>query len=250
MTSLIILIPVYKPKPDALEILSLDVSIAALGRHELCFIYPRGMNLEFYTSRYLNVSGIEFEPESFASVQGYSRLLLSPDFYARFASYEFMLILQTDAVVLRDELDYWCDQPFDYVGAPWPDGVELMVNLDRFAGDKGHRVRALVGNGGLSLRRINKCVALIQEFPQAANYFVQSGSSEDLFFGFMGVLSSDFVLPNEMTASLFSMELKPSLYYATNGNRLPMGGHAWWKYEPKFWLPHIPGADSLLPINL
>jgi hypothetical protein len=31
------------------------------------------------------------------------------------------------------------------------------------------------------------------------------------------------------------MELKPSYYYAVNGKKLPMGSHAWWKYEPEFW---------------
>ncbi len=149
----------------------------------------------------------------------------------------------------RDELAMWCVQPFDYVGAPWPDGLELFVNLGTFQGDKGRRVRATVGNGGLSLRRIKKCIAILREFPDAIEYFQRSGSSEDLFFSFMGNLSLDFVMPNEITASRFSLELKPSFYYAINGEHLPMGGHAWWKYEMDFWrkvLPPSVALDSLL----
>jgi hypothetical protein len=57
-------------------------------------------------------------------------------------------------------------------------------------------------------------------------------------------LSNDFVIPNEITASRFSMELQPSYYYAVNGGHLPMGGHAWWKYEPQFWRPHLPGMPG------
>lgn len=241
---MIVLVPIYKPELDAIEEFSLAWSVGKLPGRDIRFIGPRSLALDWYRARYPAIPFIAYDDECFASIAGYSRLLLSEGFYRQFAGYEFMLILQTDAIVLRDELDHWRAQPFDYVGAPWPDGVELMVNIDRFAGDKGRRVRAMVGNGGFSLRRIDKCMALLQEFPEAVNYFLRSGSSEDLFFGFMGPLSADFVLPNEITASLFSMELKPSFYYAVNGNRLPMGGHAWPKYEPEFWRNLLPGAPS------
>ena len=95
-------------------------------------------------------------------------------------------------------------------------------------------VRALVGNGGLSLRRIRKCQALLREFPQALEMFRRTGSSEDLYFAIMGLLSADFVLPNEREAARFSWELQPEHYHAIDC-RPPMGGHAWWKYSPNFW---------------
>lgn len=243
--NVIVLIPIYKPELDPLEQYSLDVSLAALSGRMFRFVGPRSLDLAYYEARYPGLGFVGYEEAYFSSIQGYNRLLLSVDFYSQFAASEFMLILQTDAIVLRDELDYWCAQPFDYIGAPWPDGVELLVNLGRFEGDKGRRVRAMVGNGGLSLRRIRKCISLLHEFPEAVDYFTRSGSSEDLFFSFMGQLSQDFVMPNEMTASLFALELKPSLYYAMNGNRLPMGGHAWPKYEPDFWAQHLASPPPL-----
>lgn len=239
MQSVIVLVPIYKNSLDPLETYSLDKSLAALPGRDVRFVGPANLNLDFYTERYGKIVFDSFDNESFASIPGYNRLLLSPAFYQQYLAWEFMLILQTDAVVLRDELDDWCTQPFDYVGAPWPDGVELFVNLGCFEGDKGRRVRAMVGNGGFSLRRIPKCVSLLEEFPDAVRYFSLSGSSEDLFFSFMGQLSRNFVMPNEITASLFALELKPSLYYAMNGNRLPMGVHAWAKYEPEFWRQHL-----------
>jgi hypothetical protein len=234
-SQLIVLVPIYRPHLDALEQFSLDTSLSSLAGRDIRFIGPNGLELALYTERYPSIPFIGFEDASFASIEGYNRLLLNPEFYKRFAEFEFVLILQTDAIVLRDELDFWCGQPFDYVGAPWPDSVELFVNLGRFEGDKGRRLRAMVGNGGLSLRRIRKCIPLLQEFPEAIDFFNRSGSSEDLFFFFMGLLSCDFVMPNEITASLFSLELKPSYYMAVNGGKIPMGGHAWWKYEPEFW---------------
>ena len=103
-----------------------------------------------------------------------------------------------------------------------------------------------VGNGGLSLRRIKKCLSLLEEFREIVQVFEQTGSSEDLFFSVMGALSGDFVIPNEMTASRFSLELKPSYYFDVNGGKLPMGGHAWWKYEPEFWQTYLRNADLVV----
>lgn len=246
--SAIVLVPVYRATLPAIEQYSLDVSLAALDGRPAAFLAPEGMDCSYFAQRYPHVRCETFDPSYFASIPGYNRLLLDPAFYQRFAAHSHLLILQTDAVVLRDELDAWCASPFDYLGAPWPDGNELLVNLGRFAGSYGKKLKVHVGNGGLSLRRIDKCIALLREFEEATSVFHQTGSSEDLFFAFMGALSHDFVLPNEITASRFALELKPSYYFEVNGHHAPMGGHAWWKYEPAFWkalLPPSPVLDSL-----
>jgi hypothetical protein len=249
MHNCITLIPLYKQTLDPLEQFSIDHSSGRLSNKIVYFIGPTSLDFSYYKHRYPNIQIITFEDKFFTSIQGYNRLLLNPVFYTRFVQHEFMLILQTDAILLKDDLTYWCREPFDYIGAPWPDGNELFVNLGQFEGANGRRVRAMVGNGGLSLRRINKCIALLQEFPVALDYFVRTGSSEDLFFAFMGQLSRDFVLPNEIKASLFSLELKPSLYYSMNGGITPMGGHAWWKYDLEFWRKMLPATSELDTIS-
>lgn len=242
---MVVLVPIYKAELDALERYSLDYSLAQLHGREVVFIGPESLDRRYYAEHYASIPYIAFSDASFSSIQGYNRLLLSTAFYERFASHEFMLILQTDAILLRDDLDHWCAQPFDYVGAPWPDAYQLFVNLGLFEGDNGNLVRTHVGNGGLSLRRVRKCISLLEEFGDAIGVFDRTGSSEDLFFSVMGTLSVDFIMPNEITASLFSMELKPAYYYTVNGGKLPMGGHAWAKYEPEFWRAHL---DSMPPL--
>ncbi|MCX8062049.1 MAG: hypothetical protein N3D16_05665 [Anaerolineales bacterium] len=233
----VIVIPVYRNSLTELERYSLNYSLEVLKGKEIFFIGPKNIDRDFIKS--YNIQFFPFDSSWFSSISGYNRLLLSKQFYENWIGFDFVLVLQTDAIVLRDDLDFWCEQPFDYIGAPWPEGYELFVNLGRFDGQKGKRVRATVGNGGLSLRRVKKCIALLEEFPEAVWVFHQTGSSEDLFFSVMGELSNDFIIPNEITASRFSLELNPSYYYAVNGNSLPMGGHAWWKYEPEFWYPYL-----------
>ena len=238
-------IPIYQPTLPAMDQYSLDQSVRVLAGRDLVFIAPEGLDISYYQSRYPGLRYEFFQPEYFSSIQGYNRLLLGHPLHDRFSAYEFLLILQTDAIMFRDDLDHWCSLPFDYVGAPWPIMYELFVNLDNFVGDNGKHMKVAVGNGGLSLRRIRKCVALFDEFPDAINVFRHTASSEDLFYSVMGALSRDFVLPNELTASLFAFEMRPSYYYSVNGKRLPSGAHAWWKHEPEFWRQHLPDMPAL-----
>ena len=240
--SVAILVPIYKPTLSAEELIGCHHSFNVLKDREIFFIHPKNLDLTFYQNLWNNAIFQEFDEIFFSSISNYNRLLLSSDFYKKYKAFEFVLILQTDAVVMRDELQHWVDAPFDYVGAPWPNGYELFVNLDRYAGSNGKVIKAHVGNGGLSLRRVEACLKLMTEFPQALEYFQKSGSSEDLFFAFMGQLSHSFVLPSETRASFFSLELQPSKYFAMNGNTIPFGGHAWYKYEPHFWAPLL-GID-------
>lgn len=247
MPAVVVIVPVYQPALNALEAYSLDRSMATLHAREVVFIGPEGLDLSWYRARYGEIVYRAYPAPYFASIPGYNRLLLSQAFYRDFADHEFSLICQTDAIALRDELDDWCARPFDYVGAPWPDGYSLMVNAGQFEGANGKLVRVMVGNGGFSLRRNRKAIALLDEFAVVLNVFLQTGSSEDLFFSVMGSLSQDFLVPNEITASHFSMELRPSHYHAVNGGRLPMGTHAWWKSEPEFWRLRLPGAPLPTP---
>lgn len=239
MSNVIVLIPLYKEQLTPSEKFAIAHSLNVLRERAIMFIGPQSLDIASITKDFGDYRYQVFDDACFASVAGYSRMLLSPDFYENLSNYEFALILQTDAIVLRDELEGWCAQPFDYIGAPWPDGFELFVNMGPFAGANGKKVKVHVGNGGLSLRRLRKCQLLLLEFPEVVETFHRTGSSEDLFFSVMGALSIDFLIPNEVTASRFAMELKPSFYHSVNGGFVPMGGHAWEKYEPEFWRKHI-----------
>jgi hypothetical protein len=248
MSSVAVIVPIYQAQPSALESFSLRHSLAQLqpGR-PVFFIGPDSLDTSWYAAQFPGATFRRFDDASFATVQGYSRLLMSPAFYQAFDAFEFMLILQTDAILLRDELDLWCSRSYDYVGAPWPDAFELFVNIGKFDGSRGRTVKAHVGNGGLSLRRVRKCIALLQEFPEAVTVFQQTGSSEDLFFGVMGTLSLDFVLPNELTAATFALELQAAQYRSLSPAHPPMGGHAWWKYDPGFWIDLL-GPEASRPV--
>jgi len=241
--SVVLLVPIYRAELAPLEHWSLTYSLQRLQGRELRFIGPRSLDRSAYARDFPGIGFDGYDDDCFASVQGYSRLLLSPDFYAGYADHHsHLLILQTDALLLRDDLDHWMASPYDYLGAPWPQGIDLQVAVDGFAGANARVARARVGNGGFSLRRCAACLALLREFPQAAQVMGRTGSNEDLFFGLLGTLSQRFVLPNEIVASRFALELQPERYLAVNGGVLPTGCHAWARYDPDFWVRRL-GID-------
>lgn len=239
MTEVRIVVPIYREFLTARETFALDFSLAALAAYSCVFIAPIGLNVTGYATRYRGCFAF-YDPAYFASAQGYSRLLVSAEFYEGFPDVEFLLILQPDVFVFRDDLQRWLDAPFDYVGAPWPNGFEILVQAGKFAKVGGKTVKAYVGNGGFSLRRRKKCIALIREHAAIANWFLLSGSNEDLFFSIMGALSSDFILPNQIMAAQFAAEVNPEHYFELNDRTLPMAAHAWETYNPEFWRLHMP----------
>ena len=244
--SVALLIPIYKPKIAGLELFSLQHSIKVLkpGRR-VYLIGPQSLDYSFYINSFPNVKIVTFNDSFFQSIGSYSRLLLNEFFYDSFKNYEFVLISQTDAILLRDDLDYWCNSRYDYIGAPWPKALRITVNTDKYKG-QDRRVSCPVGNGGLSLRRVAKCIRLIKEFPEASTKFAGNRINEDLFFSIFGTLSDDFSIPDKITASCFSMEISPDYFSFLNSGKAPMGGHAWWKYDIHFWLSLLgSAADSI-----
>jgi hypothetical protein len=231
-----VLIPVHRPTLSPSEEFSVFTSLGNLREHDAYWIAPQSMDTSYYLNRFGQGQVIRHPDEFFNDVQGYSRLLVSEDFYRRFCDYEFVLICQTDAIVVKPELRYWLELPYDYIGAPWPSGYSLNLAPKELSVSGGVRCNAFVGNGGLSLRRVRTCIGLIREFSSLSAEWYKFGHAEDLFFAFLGTLSKDFVLPNVATAARFSHDIEPAYLQELIGHELPFGVHAWEKYDRNLWV--------------
>ena len=234
-----VVVPIYKPELSPVEEFALDHSLSVLSSHAHSFIAPLGLDVSYYVGRYGGAFRF-YSPDFFASTRGYSRLLVSVDFYHGFFPADYVLILQPDVYVFRDELHGWLARGFDYIGAPWPDGVELNVQVGRFEPIGGKIFKAYVGNGGFSLRRRESVIALLEEHAEVARWFEITGSNEDLFFAIMGGLSESFLIPNQMVAAAFALEVRPEHYLSLNGEKLPMAVHAFEKHSPELWRRFMP----------
>lgn len=223
----IVLIPIYKPRLDEEEQRNIAHSLGNLQGQDclVSWLAPAGMEQDYYDTTFPGLNWSFHDPRYFKSIQDYSRLLLSDAFYERYFDYEFMLILQPDAIVLQPTLNEWLDKPYDYIGAPWPKGWEYPLPIR--LGDKVESVvcRAFVGNGGLSLRRSKKIVQLLREFPEARAVWEEIGNPEDLLISMVATLSESLVIPTVGAAARFSVELEPDFFHRLIGHR-SLGVHS------------------------
>jgi len=166
-------------------------------------------------------------------------------------------------------LIYWCNQEYDFIGAPFPSDFKAKPNEINFND---------VGNGGFSLRRVKTMIKLfnkryyrVKKWYQIKNdynerisknplwyfyciirtleshntvskkYLINMNKWEDLFIADLNRYISFIRKPSTIEALQFSFEYFPSIAYIKNGNRLPMGCHGWNRIEyDKFWKQFIP----------
>lgn len=235
MSNCAVLIPVYKPSLSADELFSVNVSIRQLNGFDIWWVAPKSLDLSYYLDRFPTVLTKRYPDRFFDGIAGYNRLLVSENFYSDFSAYSHILICQPDAIILQADLGRWIETPFDYIGAPWPKGCALKIEIPEIVCDEAIRCLAFVGNGGLSLRRNSGCISLIREFPRVARRWYDAGHAEDLFFGLLGNLSRHFVLPNLMTAAHFSHDVDPEYLVKLTGGKTPFGVHAWALYNRAYW---------------
>jgi hypothetical protein len=265
----IIVIPVYKEYIDISEEASLIQCLKILGNHRICIITYKGLNTEAYSAIFKDIqikfSCECFDREYFKDVRGYNKLMLSEIFYRRFSAYKYILIYQLDAYVFRDELDYWCKQGYDYIGAPWFEDYKTH--------EEGAKLWA-VGNGGFSLRRTKYFIKVLswrmavkKNKPFAVKDFLhpmrivlhvlfllgyhnkiidclqqtEKTWNEDAFYTLY--LQGTWLqpkLPSIETAYKFAFECSPSYLYELNNKQLPFGCHAFMKNEfNSFWRKYI-----------
>jgi hypothetical protein len=258
-----VVIPVYKTQLTAYEIISLERCKGVLGNHPIIFVKPESLNIDALIAD-TGFSSISFDDHYFESVHGYNELMMAEAFYNAFTAYEYILIYQLDAFVFSDELNYWCEQGYDYIGAPW-----LRIKPYKNAIDKvftqaknylymrydakykdgmpkvGKQIEDRVGNGGLSLRRVNKFAACCVQNQSLINHYItlrHPWFNEDIFWSIALNRKKQVIKkPPLKLAVKFSVETNPQRAFSLNNNQLPFGCHGWDK-QANFWRPVFKGV--------
>lgn len=254
-----VLVPLYKTELTKEEHFSFKNTLNILSNWNIFIIAP--LRISKWINNYKKINNANFKVKCFAndyfaSIDGYNKLMMSKLFYRSFLEYEYLLIVQTDVLVLSDSLKKWCDCKYSYIGAPWFKGFNHPKFPLEFLG---------VGNGGFSLRRISdflrvlsvpryiySCILYDEYVPFSFRRFFKKlvkttffsynfrplmpKVNEDVFWGIMVPrCCSFFSVPKPDIASEFSFELEPRYLYRNNNDELPFGCHAWEKYDPDFW---------------
>jgi len=274
-----IIIPIYKNEITKHETIALKQCCSILRKYTIIFITHDELDCSAYTSicKHADVSFRYeyFKKKYFNGIVGYNALLLSNIFYKKFDAYKFMLVYQLDAYVFRDELEYWCNQDYDYIGAPWMSFRSIEEN-PAF----GSKYNLTVGNGGFCLRKIDTFVRFNSPNIFLAYYFfeiciffnsLKEKSKKNIFFMFIRCIlfpvkiiidkidsltrdrkNEDVLwakalqpcskMPNAYTAMRFSFEAYCDYLYELSDYKLPFGCHGWFEYYrwKLFWKKIIP----------
>jgi len=236
MDQVAIVIPLYKTHPSEQELFAISNNLGILNDYPKFVIAPVGFVSDEYKGTLKSAKILYLAPYWFKNLNSYNKLMMDKSFYELFINYEYILIIQPDALVFNDEIIEWCNKGYSYIGAPWPQGK--LISPYSF---RGHGLirkflpffnvpqKCYVGNGGLSLRNVNQSLLILKEHCFTVKLW---SSQEDYFWAYYFELSNS--IPSELIASKFSLELNADLYYNANGCVLPFGCHAFEKYDFDF----------------
>ena len=252
-----VVIPFYRDTITPYEAIALQQCFKVLANHPIIAIKPNQLTLPPEVQAYPFTEVVNFEDSYFKNIEGYNALMLSPQFYEAFLGYQYILIHQLDAFVFEDKLSYWCDQNYDYIGAPWlrdcdhPDLFKAVKSNLKYYFHIRYDIRKdgvptkyqwenQVGNGGFSLRRVQKFHDLSISLKSKIDEYLQETSyhfNEDRFWSTEVNRKKKILnIPGYKKAVEFAFELVPDRALRLTNNQLPFGCHAWDRYVD-FWKP-------------
>lgn len=265
----VVVVPVHLQHPTQDERFSLQRCGQVLGSHSIRIVHPDGLNLKAYKDLLPTAKPLPVPRDWMASIRAYNRMMINPAFYRMLGLFSHALVHEPDALVFSDQLFYWCEQPFDYIGAPWFEGYGGASPSASIIG---------VGNSGFSLINIGAITSflernqrwisrrlIIKEFLRKAinrsscysfGFLMEAlGSSgqlrgahrlaDDNCDTFLSRHASAVSPPllriaDPAAALRFSWEVNPERCFDLCERRAPFGTHAWAKYSRSFILSMLP----------
>jgi len=262
MSKLAVIIPVYRNKLSTLELVSYQSIIGSLIKYDIYLVAPDGLKLTGILNK--NIQVISFDRRYFESVQTYNKLMLSASFYEAFSKYNHILISQLDSYIINgSKLEEFLREDIDYIGAPWIYRIYKITGIEEYIPFYHKRSAMsiikyftakpyLVGNGGLSLRKVETFRRVASEYANDINScleMIESESEEDQPLAINEDVIWSIVCPVLTAGSLkvarfrdalkFSWDSRPDVCNRFTFGRLPFGCHAWDK-NLEFWRNKIP----------
>ena len=184
-----------------------------MKKYPIIIVCPNSLNIDGYKKIGIK-EFVYFGDEFFKNVRAYNEMMLSPFFYESFNNYDYMLLVQLDAYIFEDKLDYFINLGYDYIG-----GLHYIPHV------KGKMIN---GNGGFCLRKIDAFIEASKNIKKDLN---NKRDWEDILYSYWYKDKMN-IAPDEVSLK-FGWQQDPQLNYEKNGRELPFGCHK----------PHIFGKN-------
>jgi hypothetical protein len=255
----VIVIPLYKASLSPHEELAVKQCFKLLSQYKIVAVKPYDLDLANYSMNFDEV--IDLDNNLFKNIAGYNKLMLLSSFYELFLDYKFMLVYQPDTFVFKNDLTYWCNQGYDYIGAPWlkfggyPDFVKkyktyilryihTKLNIKQPGTDLPTDIQSenRVGNGGLSLRNVSKFYEVCIKKQKTIDFYNSRPEyyfGEDVFWSIEANRDRTYLnIPDYRVAVNFSIENNVDYAMGLVKADLPFGCHAWDR-DIDIWRPYF-----------
>ena len=262
-----VVIPVHNSFLSSSERISLLQCRRVLSNYSVFLVYPFGADINNYLSLYPALQPQPVPADWLSTIEAYNKMKKSISFYQLFDKFDFMLTYELDAYIFSDNWEKANCFHYDYIGAPMFEGhLQANANSKIIGG----------GNSGFSMRNIKSCIRILKKVAKlkkyyrlfykakrlvrftllfrlfdkswnvrGSNYYFLSFISdkhinEDMFWAFVvPKVIKNFSIASIPDSIKFSFEILPSVLFSMNEFTLPLGCHAWGKYEPGFWKPFV-----------
>lgn len=239
----LVIIPVYKQLNEA-EVFAIKRNCSILNEFDMGIMIPEDFIVDDVIKLYPKFKIYRFPSKCFNSINDYNELVLKADFYNRFIDYEYILITQLDVLILRNNLADFLKLNYDYIGAPWLNGYKYIHRIsggviskiyNKLYNKLTKRPLVYVGNGGFSLRRVSTFINVTTKYSDFIELY--SDINEDVVFSWLGLLNPhDLRIADVDTALKFAFETDLRKCYELSGYSIPLGIHAWERYDKDFAL--------------
>lgn len=146
-----VVIIVHKKHISIFENKSLAQCLKILKNNDIFLVYPESLDLSEYSEYTNSLIKLPIDNSWLMSYQNFNRLKINYFFYEKFKKYKFILFYELDSWVFTNQLSFWENSGFDYIGAPWY-SLSSTLELNNLG----------VGNGGFSLRKVSKHLKLLK----------------------------------------------------------------------------------------
>ena len=226
------------------------------------------MDTKAYSAAFPELKLCKIPPDWLSSMAAYNRMKCSIEFYELFKDYNYMLTYELDSYIFSDDWHKANVFDYDFIGAPWFQGYS----------EAGNEAKIIDGrNSGFSIRNLRSCIRILEEINKIKplwslfnkiylhkfirlTFILRLFNSQWNFRGknvyFFGLTTDGYInedafwsvaVPQifkfktapEKDAIKFSFEVNPSRLFDLNDQKLPIGCHAWERYDCKFWGRYI-----------
>ena len=212
-----VLIPLFGLPLTPVELYALESCQKHLGDFPITFLKSDTLTLSDEIRDICpNADSVSFDPRYLASRRGYTKLLLSGELYDQFSWNRYLLIMELNASISRNELGYWCRQGYDFIQSfPEHDkpisflqSLPRRLNPRRYLSPESEGTLTFERCNGVSLRRVKALAKLVKSKKRAINRFLAAYPdpwNDSLFWEYyLNRWRSELITPNALTRRHFA----------------------------------------------